>query len=218
MPFSLAAMEDGFGSSLSLERLAKSDLIPTVTTQHVADGEKQILARAYNFPWKNLLAGGVAGAISRSVVAPIERLKLLLQMQGSGSGSGEGSTRRYTGGLRSGLRQMYKEDGARGLYKGNLSNILRIVPVVGLQFAFYDIYKKVLFGRHASEESVAQRLLSGSAAGMTACLLTYPLDTSQLLTPLAEDRPDWQYQLFLSSLLLLLLLLFLPFVPQFALD
>lgn len=194
MPFSLAAMEDGFGSSLSLERLAKSDLIPTVTTQHVADGEKQILARAYNFPWKNLLAGGVAGAISRSVVAPIERLKLLLQMQGNGSSnSGESSSRRYTGGLRSGLRQMYREDGARGLYKGNLSNILRIVPVVGLQFAFYDVYKKFLFGRHASEESVAQRLLSGSAAGMTACLLTYPLDTSQLLSgPQRKGKPEIQ--------------------------
>jgi len=32
---------------------------------------------------RNLLAGGVAGAVAKTAVAPIERVKLLLQTQGS---------------------------------------------------------------------------------------------------------------------------------------
>lgn len=41
---------------------------------------------------KDFLAGGVAAAISKTAVAPIERVKLLLQVRGNGdrSGGGEG--------------------------------------------------------------------------------------------------------------------------------
>jgi hypothetical protein len=80
-PFSLSAMEDGFGSSLNLESLAKSDAVPSITSAHVADSEKMLIQRI-GIPWRNLLAGGIAGAVSRSLVAPVERLKILYQLQG----------------------------------------------------------------------------------------------------------------------------------------
>ena len=177
-PFSLSVMEDGFGSSLNLEQLTSAENLPQVATAHIVDSERA-LAR---LPLKNLIAGGIAGAVSRSIVAPIERLKMLFQMQSSPQSKGEGgaagtsSSRRYTG-LAQGLKTIYAEDGARGFFRGNLSNILRIVPVVALQFFFYDVYKRALFGPWANDESLVQRLGAGAAAGVTACVITYPLDT-----------------------------------------
>jgi len=192
-PFSLSAMESGFGASINLESLKQQSeaLLPTVTSAHVADSERMLRS----IPWRNLLAGGIAGAVSRSIVAPIERLKMLYQLdseygRGSNGGGSErgkngkgvtmegtSSFRRYRGGLGRGLRQMYAEDGARGFWKGNGANVLRVVPLLALQFACYDIFKRHMFGPWHNDQSVLQRLVAGASAGMTACLLTYPLDT-----------------------------------------
>ena len=45
----------------------------------------------------DLMAGGVAGAISKTAVAPIERVKLLLQTQDSNPRIKSGEIARYTG-------------------------------------------------------------------------------------------------------------------------
>lgn len=50
---------------------------------------------------KDFLAGGIAAAISKTAVAPIERVKLLLQVRGCGERRGCG-----TGGCRSGGRRL----------------------------------------------------------------------------------------------------------------
>ena len=76
--------------------------------------------------WKSLVAGGVAGAVSRTIVSPFERLKLLFQMQGVPP--------KYTGVLQ-GLRLINKEDGLKGFFRGNLSNVIRITPASAFQSA-----------------------------------------------------------------------------------
>lgn len=43
---------------------------------------------------KDFLAGGVAAAISKTAVAPIERVKLLLQVSAGGRGRSKVATRR----------------------------------------------------------------------------------------------------------------------------
>ena len=77
----------------------------------------------------NLMCGGVAGAISRTVVSPLERLKILYQVQyvtlqkKSGRGHSTGSPK--YGSVMSSLRLIYQEEGFRGYYKGNLANVIR---------------------------------------------------------------------------------------------
>ena len=75
--------------------------------------------------WKSLVAGGVAGAVSRTLVSPLERLKLLFQMQGMPP--------KYTG-VMQGLRLIHKEDGVKGFFRGNLSNVIRITPASAFQY------------------------------------------------------------------------------------
>lgn len=82
------------------------------------------------------LAGGVAGAVSRTVVSPLERLKILFQIQGSGMTE-------YKGSVWKGLVKIWKEEGLRGMMRGNGTNCIRIVPYSAVQFGSYNIYKRV---------------------------------------------------------------------------
>eukprot|EP00127_Corallochytrium_limacisporum_P002133 Clim_evm27s108 gene=Clim_evmTU27s108 len=150
----------------SLERISESYMQTAVET-----GEDGVVAMpqrtTYRNAWKYLVAGGVAGAVSRTAVSPIIRLKMLLQTQGKPP--------RYTG-IVQGLTLMYREDGIRGFYRGNLTNVIRIAPTSAFQFFFYELYKSTLLGEGTRDLSVPERLLAGGFAGITAASLTYPLD------------------------------------------
>lgn len=83
---------------------------------------------------KTLLAGGVAGAVSRTVVAPFERLKIIFQTQGQPP--------MYTGVVQA-LQKIGREEGVKGYFKGNGVNCIRIFPTSALQFYCYETYKRV---------------------------------------------------------------------------
>lgn len=80
-------------------------------------------------------AGGVAGAVSRTVVSPLERLKILFQIQSVGR-------EEYKLSVGKGLMKMWKDEGWRGLMRGNGTNCVRIVPYSAVQFGSYNFYKK----------------------------------------------------------------------------
>ena len=82
------------------------------------------------------LAGGVAGAVSRTVVSPLERLKILFQIQSHGR-------EEYKLSVGKGLMKMWRDEGWRGLMRGNGTNCIRIVPYSAVQFGSYNFYKKV---------------------------------------------------------------------------
>jgi len=82
------------------------------------------------------IAGGVAGAVSRTVVSPLERLKILFQIQSVGR-------EEYKMSVHKALAKMWREEGWRGFMAGNGSNCLRIVPYSAVQFGSYNFYKRV---------------------------------------------------------------------------
>ena len=82
------------------------------------------------------LAGGVAGAVSRTVVSPLERLKILFQIQSGGKED-------YKLPVWKGLVKMWKDEGWRGFMRGNGVNCIRIIPYSAVQFSSYNFYKKV---------------------------------------------------------------------------
>lgn len=82
------------------------------------------------------LAGGVAGAVSRTVVSPLERLKILYQVQSGGRNE-------YQMSIYKALKKMWIEEGWRGFMRGNGTNCVRIIPYSAVQFGSYNIYKRV---------------------------------------------------------------------------
>ncbi|KAF2493757.1 mitochondrial carrier protein-like protein [Lophium mytilinum] len=117
----------------------------------------------------SFIAGGVAGAVSRTVVSPLERLKILFQIQSVGRND-------YKMPVHKALAKMWREEGWRGFMAGNGTNCIRIVPYSAVQFGSYNIYKKFFEDSPGSGLNPYKRLFCGGLAGITSVTFTYPLD------------------------------------------
>ncbi|KAL1979378.1 hypothetical protein VTN96DRAFT_6082 [Rasamsonia emersonii] len=116
------------------------------------------------------IAGGVAGAVSRTIVSPLERLKILLQIQSAG----RDDYNRLS--VWKALVKMGREEGWRGFMRGNGTNCIRIIPYSAVQFGSYNFYKKFAEPSPGAELSPISRLICGGIAGITSVTVTYPLD------------------------------------------
>ncbi|WRX17514.1 Mitochondrial substrate/solute carrier - like 10 [Theobroma cacao] len=106
-------------------------------------------SRAFLSICKSLVAGGVAGGVSRTAVAPLERLKILLQVQNPHS-------IKYNGTIL-GLKYIWKTEGFRGMFKGNGTNCARIIPNSAVKFFSYEEASKqilYLYRQHSGNEQV----------------------------------------------------------------
>lgn len=135
---------------------------------------------------KDFIAGGVAAAISKTAVAPIERVKLLLQVQHA---SKQISPDKMYKGMVDCFVRIPKEQGFLSYWRGNLANVIRYFPTQALNFAFKDKYKQVFLGgvdkRTQFWRYFLGNLASGGAAGATSLCFVYPLDFAR--TRLAAD-------------------------------
>ncbi|KAL5227603.1 hypothetical protein ABZP36_015868 [Zizania latifolia] len=126
-------------------------------------------------------AGAAAGAVAKTITAPLDRVKLLMQARGFLTHSvrvvGE-STYKGVGFLEA-IADIGKKEGLKGYWKGNLPQVIRIVPYSAVQLFSYEVYKKI-FRRKDGELTVFGRLAAGACAGMTSTLVTYPLDVLRL--------------------------------------
>uniref|UniRef100_A0A672H3L4 ADP/ATP translocase n=1 Tax=Salarias fasciatus TaxID=181472 RepID=A0A672H3L4_SALFA len=135
---------------------------------------------------KDFLAGGISAAISKTAVAPIERVKLLLQVQHA---SKQITADKQYKGIMDCIVRIPKEQGFLSFWRGNLANVIRYFPTQALNFAFKDKYKKVFLDgvdkRTQFWRYFAGNLASGGAAGATSLCFVYPLDFAR--TRLAAD-------------------------------
>ena len=122
------------------------------------------------------LSGGVAGAVARTTVAPIDRVKILMQ---TGNLLSKSNQSQYTS-ISQSLRRIVENEGISRLWRGNLVNCFRVVPYAATQFASYDKYKHIFEEMNGGELTLPFRLLAGSMAGATATSITHPLDTVRL--------------------------------------
>ncbi|MBA0707150.1 hypothetical protein Golax_019225, partial [Gossypium laxum] len=115
---------------------------------------------------KHLWAGAVAAMVSRTFIAPLERLKLEYIVRGEKRS------------LIKLIKWIAASEGLKGFWKGNFLNILRTAPFKAINFYAYDIYRSQLLKLSGNEEATnSERFLAGAAAGITATLLCLPMDT-----------------------------------------
>ncbi|XP_001381917.2 mitochondrial adenyl nucleotide antiporter SLC25A24 [Monodelphis domestica] len=126
--------------------------------------------------WRQLLAGGIAGAVSRTSTAPLDRMKVMMQVHGSKSNKMS---------IVGGFKQMVKEGGIQSLWRGNGVNVMKIAPESAIKFWAYEKYKKLLTDEGA-KIGLVERFVSGSLAGATAQTFIYPMEV--LKTRLAVGK------------------------------
>ncbi|PQM37913.1 hypothetical protein Pyn_35719 [Prunus yedoensis var. nudiflora] len=121
-------------------------------------------------------AGAVAGAAAKTVTAPLDRIKILMQTHGIRVG--QQSAKKVISFLEA-ITMIGKEEGIKGYWKGNLPQVIRIIPYSAVQLFAYEAYKKLFRGKDG-ELSLVGRLAAGACAGMTSTFVTYPLDVLRL--------------------------------------
>ena len=128
---------------------------------------------------RNLCCGGVSGVISRTIVSPLEVLKINFQVQHTTAAARTHTGDKYKGVISS-LRLILKENGLRGLYAGNGANAVRVFPYIALQFACFSEYSSVYNNYKGRQEGSkllpVEKLAIGACAGVSSVLVTYPLD------------------------------------------
>ncbi|XP_036408412.1 calcium-binding mitochondrial carrier protein SCaMC-3b isoform X2 [Megalops cyprinoides] len=118
--------------------------------------------------WRQLVAGAMAGAVSRTGTAPLDRLKVFLQVHGS---------RNPRINLWTSVRRMVQEGGIQSLWRGNGINVLKIAPESAIKFMAYEQIKRLMRGDNENVSlRVQERFLAGSLAGATAQTIIYPME------------------------------------------
>lgn len=79
---------------------------------------------------------GVAGMLSKTTVAPLDRIKILLQAH---------NKHHESHGVIRGIRHIVQHEGFYALYKGNGAQMVRIFPYAATQFTSFEMYKRVSF-------------------------------------------------------------------------
>jgi solute carrier family 25 (adenine nucleotide translocator) protein 4/5/6/31 len=135
---------------------------------------------------ENFLLSGAAAIVSKTIAAPIERVKLLVQNQGEMLKSGRLATP-YKGVVDCTMRT-YAEEGFASFWRGNMANVLRYFPTQALNFAFKDKIKQAFKASKSDSNAVAftKNVVSGGVAGALSLSFVYSLDYAR--TRLASDN------------------------------
>ncbi|XP_004349707.2 grave disease carrier protein [Capsaspora owczarzaki ATCC 30864] len=160
----LDSISDADWQQLDLESLVADVWLLEADTRHVTK-PAEVAKTQSSTAWKYLAAGGIAGAVSRTVTSPLELAKILYQVH----------PQRYTG-LADVFTQVYRDGGVKAFWRGNGANVVRIAPYSAIQFSSYEAYTKWFLAPGQSDISVMYRLTAGALAGVTATMCTYPLD------------------------------------------
>jgi len=173
-----------------LKKLKKSQKLKKLKKK-AEKGEKKAEKKSEKSPLlqfgSDLLVGGTIGAISKTVMAPVERVKLLMQTQESNPDVISGKVQKYTG-IKDCFVRVKAEQGMIAFWRGNLVNCLRYAPQQGSALAFNDAINN-LFPVYNSKtdfwKSFGSKLFSGGLAGAVANTICFPFDFAR--TRLASD-------------------------------
>ena len=134
---------------------------------------------------KKLASGGVAGAVSRTATAPIDRIKTIMQagrLPSSGiapiasvasAASSPQSAPRVT--LASAARAVWREGGWAAFWRGNGANVAKVVPETATKYVAFDALKRAL-AADPGNATVLERFAAGGMAGAAAQTVVYPLE------------------------------------------
>jgi Mitochondrial carrier protein len=179
---------------LEAERLRKAAEEDARIAKAKADAEaKAVVAKKSHghLLFLQTVAGAASGAFTKTATAPLERIKIIFQIQGMAKG--DLVKPKYTGIMQT-MVLVTKEEGPLALWKGNGANVLRVIPVYGLKFAFNDTFKSMVAGPTKKKLTTSELLWVGTLAGLFQTILTYPLETVRTRLSLGAEQGGVHYK------------------------
>jgi solute carrier family 25 carnitine/acylcarnitine transporter 20/29 len=122
------------------------------------------------------LAGATSGLFSTPMMAPLERVKCIMQIQGSDGFKLAPGERKYTG-ITECLKDTYHRGGVTNLFRGFWSTMGRDCTASFFYFSTYEFLKFHLNPRDGSSPSVLATLFAGGFAGIMNWAGCLPIDT-----------------------------------------
>ncbi|KAL0905746.1 hypothetical protein M5K25_024184 [Dendrobium thyrsiflorum] len=146
--------------------------------------------RIGNPSFRRLVSGAFAGAVSRTAVAPLETIRTHLMVGSSGNSTAEV------------FENIMQKDGWKGLFRGNLVNVIRVAPSKAIELFAYDTAKKFLTPKFGEpfKIPVPVSLIAGACAGVSSTLLTYPLELLKTRLTIERDVYDNLFHAFVKIL------------------
>ncbi|KAM0717433.1 hypothetical protein Q7P37_007285 [Cladosporium fusiforme] len=171
-------------SNMTTARAAPPHLPPAISPEGASDHAAAVPARSSNnsgstlvpqqswqYALRSGVAGGIAACAAKTVVGPLDRVKILFQASNPEFAKYTGT---WTGALKA-MRDIYRSDGGRGLFRGHSATLLRIFPYGGIKFLAYEQVRALVI-KNKGEETHIRRFLAGSIAGCFSVFATYPLE------------------------------------------
>ncbi|KAJ3319064.1 Mitochondrial carrier protein ymc2 [Gonapodya sp. JEL0774] len=129
--------------------------------------------------WQFALAGAVSGLSTSFIVAPVEHIRIRLQVQTSEAEARAAGNTFYKGPVDA-IRSIYREAGIRGVWKGQFVTIPREVLSYGAYYLTYEsLVQRYLQRNNISDRSklpTAQSMGFGAIAGFAFWIACYPVD------------------------------------------
>jgi len=138
------------------------------------------------------LAGAIAGGVSRTATAPLDRLKVYLLVNTSDKTAADAADAAKKGRVasavkhaarpfRDAIRDIFRSGGFAGFFAGNGLNVAKIMPETAIKFGSYEAAKRAFanFEGHGDSRKISSvsKFTAGGVAGMVAQFCVYPLDT-----------------------------------------
>ncbi|KAK0571124.1 hypothetical protein LWI29_011463 [Acer saccharum] len=141
------------------------------------NGGLKLKIKVSNPSLRRLISGAVAGAISRTAVAPLETIRTHLMVGSSGHSTSEV------------FNNIINTDGWKGLFRGNLVNVIRVAPSKAIELFAFDTVNKNLSSKPGEEPKIPipASLVAGACAGVTSTLFTYPLELVKTRLTIQRD-------------------------------
>ncbi|KAH9683409.1 mitochondrial thiamine diphosphate carrier 2 [Citrus sinensis] len=139
--------------------------------------------------WKRTVidasAGAIAGGISRTVTSPLDVIKIRFQVQLEPTTSWAllnghiSRPSKYTGMFQA-TKDIFREEGLWGFWRGNVPALLMVMPYTAIQFTVLHKLKTFAAGSSKAENhinlSAYLSYVSGALAGCAATVGSYPFD------------------------------------------
>jgi hypothetical protein len=147
---------------------------------------------------RNIFAGGMAGMVAKTFVAPFDRIKILYQIS---------SAEFRFQNVPSVAMKIVNQEGWTALWKGNTATMIRVFPYSGIQFMVYDRCKtfllreqEIVYARDKAADPTTPKptwgltpkesLLAGMTAGAISVICTYPLDLTRAQLAVLRRHKD----------------------------